>query len=187
MSTLAEAAEQVIDQPMASTPENLSLLAGLLSSPTNESLTLLEQLAEEHAWLRQAVAELGTTPLEGWQAEHTRLFVSGYPHTACPPFESAYRGGDMGGKAAADLSELYRRVGLEPDEVAPDYLGTELECAAYLLARPEPVDETLWKQLWDTHLRGWVPRFARSLISESDLLLYRQVGAQLSTLFREDA
>lgn len=161
-------------------------MAGLLAMPTVDSLTLLEELAGQEAWLGDAVAELKTLALEHWQGEHTRLFVSGYPHTACPPFESAYRSGQMGGPMVEDVVALYRRYGLEATDIPADYLGALLECAAHLLERPQPVEQSAWLTLWEGHLATWVPRFANDLIKESRIVLYRRLGQELYRLFSDD-
>ncbi len=162
-------------------PEHLRLLGGLLAAPTEESLPLLQTLAEEHPWLRPGVAELANLPLDQWQGEHTRLFVNGYPKTVCPPFESAYRQGCMHGPATGELSDLYRRLGLTAGEVPADYLGTELEAAAWLLEQPNTTE--LWHELWNNHLAIWTARFANDLQAGSQLHLYQDLGKQIAALF----
>jgi len=162
------------------TPETLRLYSGLLASPAGDSLEVLGELAGEFAWLSESVAELAQTPLEEWQAEHARLFISGHPKIACPPFESAFLGGAMFGTACDQLGDLYRRAGLQAEDVPPDYLGTQLECAAYLLEQPCEHSHALLQELWRDHLKGWLPRFGTALQAESRLLLYRELGAQLA-------
>jgi len=161
---------------------HLRLLAGLLAAPGEESLEALTELAKEHPWLQAAVNQLAELSLAQWQVEHTRLFVSGYPKTRCPPFESVYRHHVMNSYLCEEISKLYRAVGLEPVEgLFPDYLGTLLECAAYLWEQPhyQPYREILWEQ----HIRSWVPRFADDLQQHSQLNLYQQLGHQLKELF----
>ena len=84
--------------------QTLRLYSGLLASPGSGSLEVLRELALEHDWLRQPLAELENLPLGEWQAEHTRLFISGHPKTVCPPFESAFLGGTMFGPMPKDYS-----------------------------------------------------------------------------------
>nr|VFJ94255.1 MAG: Nitrate reductase delta subunit [Candidatus Kentron sp. LFY]VFJ96700.1 MAG: Nitrate reductase delta subunit [Candidatus Kentron sp. LFY] len=162
-------------------PNHLRLLAGLLAAPEADSFVVLAALADEHAWLHDPIAELSTLGLPHWQSEHTRLFISNYPKTLCPPFESAYRGG----APTVELAGLYLRVGLEANDISPDYLGAMLECAAYLLEKSDfATDSDLWHELWDEHLAAWVPRFSDDLINtENCLLLYRCLGEKLSALF----
>ena len=170
---------------MNASPETLRLLSGLLASPGSDSLAVLRELAGEHAWLGEPVAELEQTPLEEWQAEHGRLFISGHPKTVCPPFESAFLGGAMFGDACDQLGDLYRRVGLQAEGLPPDYLGTLLECAAYLLEQPCGHSEELLKELWREHVATWVPRYGAVLQQESQLQLYRQLGQRLAGLSDE--
>lgn len=165
---------------------HLRLLAVLLAAPEEGSLALVEELAQAHDWLRAPAAELLRMPLGEWQAEHTRLFVSGYPKTACPPFESAYRKGDSGGLAAEQLSAFYLSLGLATDGVSSDYLGTILECAAYLLDTPRTADDDSWSSFWQEHFVGWVPRFAQDLLTESRLMLYRQFAEELLDCVPDD-
>ncbi len=165
--------------------QTLRLYSGLLASPGNDSLEVLRDLAREHAWLRQPLAELESLPLEEWQAEHTRLFISGHPKTVCAPFESAFAGGTMFGRACEQLGELYRSAGLHAEGMPPDYLGTIMECAAYLLEQPCDRSKALVQELWYEHLVSWLPEFSRVLQLESNLLLYRALGSQLARLCGE--
>lgn len=172
-------------EPGSAAPHTLRLLAGLLASPGAESLAVLRELAPDHAWLAAPLAELESLPLDEWQAEHTRLFVSGHPKTTCPPFESVFLGGAMFGEACDRLGDLYRRAGLEAEGAPPDYLGTLLECAAWLTEQPCAHGAELFDELWREHLAAWVPRFAATLAEESRLGLYRSLGAQLGALFHD--
>lgn len=166
-------------------PETLRLLSGLLASPGIESLGVLNELAGEYAWLGEPITELAQTPLEEWQAEHARLFISGHPKTICPPFESAFLGGAMFGAACDQLGELYQRAGLQAEGAPPDYLGTLLECTAFLLEQPCGHSTELLQELWCEHLAAWAPRLGSVLQQESGLLLYRQLGQQLAGLSDE--
>ena len=167
----------------APAPDRLRTLAWLLGMPEQDALSALVELAQTNPWLEQATEQLMTIPLAHWQAEHTRLFISGYPKTVCPPFESAYRHGRMDGPARMELDNLYRQVGLAPLEVPADYLGTLLEFAAYL-SEQSPAHETVMSTLWDEHLRIWLPRFRRDLIQHSRLTLYCALSEQLAEVIQ---
>jgi TorA maturation chaperone TorD len=163
------------------TAPQLRLLAGLLAAPTEESLSILEELVTEHPWLQAATTELATLSLEAWQAEHTRLFINGHPKTCCPPFASVYRHKVMNSPLCDRLELFYQSVGLVPiAELPPDYLGNLLECGAYLL---EHTDLSQWQTLQDTFLKPWITRFCQDLQQSSHLVLYRQLGQQLQQLF----
>ena len=166
--------------------ERLRRLAALLALPGRDALEILGDLVALEPWLGDSLPELAAVGLEEWQGEYTRLFISGYPKTPCPPFESAYRQGSMGGTAAADLEQLYRRVGLESTAMPADFLGTILECAAYLLDQDGAPDEAIWSELWGGHLARWVPGFAKDLTVHSRLGLYRALGRELDAMFSQD-
>jgi len=161
-------------------PAELRLLARLLGSPDEAAGAEIREWAAEAPWLQDAAAELAATRLGDWQAEHMVLFVTGYPRTACPPFESAYRHGMMHGPAVEELLGFYAYLGLAPDDDAPaDYLGTMLDCAALLMEHDSPA----LAELWDRHLALWVPRFAADLAAHAKLRLYRDVAARLAAMF----
>ena len=162
----------------------LRILASLLGAPDMDAKEAVQELAVHYGWLRPAAKELEELPLGEWQAEHTRLFISGYPTTPCPPFESVYLSGRMHGPQEQALKDLYRRMDLSASGVPADYLGTLLECAAHLSSDPE-TGKAYWSELWDGHLGRWVPRFCRELQAESKLAIYRTVAERLCVLFPE--
>lgn len=161
------------------TPDRLRILSALLGMPTAGGLQAIEELAEMYPWLLEPARELRSLPLEQWQREHSRLFVSGAPRTPCPPFESAYRQPQV----VDELDALYRRIGVQVADLPADYLGVMLDCAAHLLDPRRRAPFCLWQTLWDQHLTQWVPAFARDLQTHGELLLYRQMGEQLLALF----
>jgi len=71
--------------------QRIRVLAALLSMPEDDALAALRDMQQTAPWLESSLPELERMPLEHWQAEHTRLFISAYPKTPCPPYESAYR------------------------------------------------------------------------------------------------
>ncbi len=170
---------------------HLRLVATLLAMPAEGALEALREVLPQAPWLAEAVGELESLPLEHWQAEHTRLFINGYPETPCPPFESAYRQGRMGGPCAGDLQGLYRRAGLQTSGAPADYLGTLLECAAYLGGlchdRGQCPAAELLAELWESHLNHWLSRFASDLGGAARLKLYQVLAGQLVLLGPEPA
>jgi TorA maturation chaperone TorD len=163
------------------TPDLLRTLAWLLGIPDQGALSIIEDWVPTYPWLQPATEELRTIPLTHWQAEHTRLFLNGYPQTVCPPFESAYRHGCMDGPARSELESLYRQVGLEPVGVPADYLGTLLECAAYF-SEQGSAGQLVVSALWEKHLQLWLPRFCHDLVQHSRLKLYRALGERLAAV-----
>jgi TorA maturation chaperone TorD len=167
---------------MPSPGEHLRLLAMLLAAPEVESLEVLRELAARHPWLSVPAAELDTLDLAEWQAEHGRLFICGHPHTPCVPFESAQRHGMMAGPSTEQLAVLYRGIGLQTEDLPPDYLGAMLECAAHLSEDDGNMD--VESELWQEHLLHWLPGYAVRLQCESRLSLYRRLGTELASACR---
>jgi TorA maturation chaperone TorD len=163
-------------------------LAGLLAAPGEESLEVVVHLAQTDApWLREAAIQTAATPLQAWQWEHTRLFINGIPKTVCPPFASSWQEGHMWGQAAFTMQTFYARIGLMAmDGTPPDYLGTQLECAAFLAERSDAQSQTDFQELWCNHLAPWGMRFAERLTQEAQMILYQAVGHQLTQLFASD-
>jgi len=158
----------------------LELLAMLLGMPDRHSLPILREVLAEHRWLRPAIDELSGMPLEQWQAEHTRLFINGYPKTPCAPFESIYRHGQMDGPACDELQRLYANAGVSPTGDLPtDYLGTMLAFAALLMERRTPEADLQLQELQQKHLSSWLPEFSGRLLLDARLELYRGMGERL--------
>ncbi len=161
------------------------MAALLLAAPGEDSAGLLEMLAQSRPWLDAARRELAAMPLDEWRAEHARLFLSSHPRTPCAPFESVWREGRMAGPEAEELAALYRSLGLAADGAPPDYLGTMLECAAWLGETPYPGHLRAERVLWSEHLLRWLPRYAGTLEQESRLGLYRGLARELAALCDE--
>jgi TorA maturation chaperone TorD len=160
----------------------LSLLASLLSAPNLETKEAVLELAMYYPWLQPAVEELEKLPINVWQAEHDRLFAD---HAVTHPFMShrmAYFSKRPHGLPLQALKHLYKRMGMGFTDVSLDYLGTLLECAAYLNSNPS-LGKEFWAELWHEHLAYWIPGFCRELQHESRLALYRVVAERLCVLF----
>lgn len=160
----------------------LQLLSALLAAPTDDSLALLREWAGNCGWLDHAVRELEELPLDWWQAEHTRLFINGYPDTPCLPFASHWRHGCMQGPVVGDLTALLSRIGVASEAMPPDYLGVLLECCALLEREGTPQAQALSNELRETHLEPWLPRFTAALQEHARLRLYRTLGSRLRRL-----
>ena len=170
-----------VPAPDAGRAAELRLAAALLAMPADDALEALEVLASEADWLTPACEELKREPLDRWQAEHTRLFINGYPRTPCPPFESAYRHGRMNGSAVDELEALYANSGLRSPELPADFLGVVLEYAAHL--EEAGTQDALRCALWQDHLDRWVLRFAEDLDAHARLRLYRDLASRLAGIF----
>lgn len=157
---------------------HLLLLSWLLGAPGDESLALLIEAGNDHPWLLPAIRQLEAASLGEWQAEHTRLFICGYPNTPCLPFLSAQTQGQMAG-SHPELHEFYRGCGLAAQDMPEDYLGTLLECGAWLLDNGEA---ERYQQLVEQFFEPGLGRYGDKLAAEARLELYRALGQQLGAL-----
>ncbi len=155
---------------------DLSRMAWLLGTPQSDSLAAIAAEVTEAPWLGDAVHELMTVPLGEWQAEHTRLFISGHPKTPCPPFASAYLEGRMQGQVCLALAADYARLGLKATGAAADYLGTILDCTVHLANQGQRHEAAAF---FTRYLDPWLPRFCADLRQQAQLQLYTALGERL--------
>ncbi len=121
------------------------------------------------------------------QAEYTRLFISGYPKTPCPPYESAYREGRLMGQANVSVRALYSQWGMVVDPPLGDHIATELEFLAFLTAlamtAPEIAEQALTTRaaFLSEHPGQWIPQFAANLQTHAQIEGYRLLANLLLT------
>jgi len=162
--------------------QELRILAWLFGMPCQESLDEINSLSKQFNWLNESSQELSQLSLEDWQAEHTRLFISGYPTTPCPPFESAYLNGTMEGAAKRTLDRFFEQLQLKATGASADYLGTLLEGLAFLMDTYGFEDQRT-QELQKEHLECWVTEFASDLQKHSEIILYKQLAQRLNNIF----
>ncbi len=149
--------------------ENLRLLSLLLAPPGQDLVRLLRSdpgLPGGGEWLAryQDDGEL----LEHMQEEHTRLFVTGFPRLAAPPYAAEYLDEEPG-RLLASLEEQLAATGLQVSGRGtgrPDHLRVLLEAAGHLAdARGRHV-------FLDRYLVPWLPVYRERLESAARLPLY---------------
>lgn len=163
--------------------DELHILASLLGEPAEDSRDIIAELAPSLTWLSQtALDEIAQLPLEEWQAEHTRLFVSGHPSTPCLPFESVWQEGRMMGESTTQIHLLYQRIHFKPEADLPeDFLGSELIFLAEALTHYRDDEEFLMEIL--QHLHAWVPKWTKAVRIHSQLAYYQDYAKRLEKLF----
>jgi len=125
------------------------------------------------------------------QAEFTRLFEAGENGPACPPHESAYRGGRM--QTLESLLRFYEFFGLGMGEELrqePDHLRAELEFMHFLSFQEEQLRrngesplplQLAQRDFLGRHLASWIPlwlaRMERSDPATYFLALARMLAA----------
>ena len=136
--------------------------------------------------------DLKSEPLEEVQYEYTRLFVNGYPKTACPPYESVYREGTMLGESAMNVYLIYQDWGPEVSgDEAGDHLAVMLEFLYYLASLRDVADddkklkavEEAIEGFWKDYLRPWLPQFAGDLTESAKMPFYAKLGNMLTAVY----
>jgi putative dimethyl sulfoxide reductase chaperone len=165
--------------PMSSADRaaKLRFCAACLAEPSPGALAALDVASTWQPWLGSAIRQLMHTGLDAWRGEHTRLFVA--PALA-PPFASAFREGGINGAAADEAQDFYATLGLASREGLPaDYLGSLLECEAYLLENATVQDAEAFRRAF---MADWIERFVDRLLEHSTLEFYRGLGERLLML-----
>ena len=112
------------------------------------------------------------------QAEHTRLFISGYPTTPCPPYESFFLEGRLFGNANSIVQNVYSKWAIDVEPALSDHIATEFEFVALLKALSETSDnyneaiETV-NIFFNEHILKWVPNFAKTLKTNTQNKFYK--------------
>ncbi|MBN1929817.1 MAG: molecular chaperone TorD family protein [Chlorobiaceae bacterium] len=139
----------------------------------------LETGKEERQALIRAFELEAPEPL---QAEYTRLFLNGYPHTACPPYESIYLEKRMHGEAALAVANAYAAWEMTVEPGLIDHLSTELEFLAFLASAESlgnavsPDARKASERFIREHLCRWTPQFIADLKEGAKLDCYRKLG-----------
>jgi TorA maturation chaperone TorD len=128
---------------------------------------------------------------ETLQAEYTRLFINGYPHTVCPPYESVYLEKRMHGEAAIAVAAAYNEWEMTVEPGLIDHLSTELEFLAFL-ASAESLETDVSKEAQEAserflhdHLHRWVPQFITDLKEGATLGAYLKLGKLMEAVLAE--
>lgn len=119
---------------------------------------------------------------EALQAEYTRLFLNGYPHTVCPPYESVYLEKRVHGESTVAVQAAYNEWSMTVQPGLIDHISTELEFLAFL-ASAESLDHAISKEaktasgsFLQQHLLRWTPQFIADLKAGAQIESYRLLG-----------
>lgn len=183
----------------------LLLAARLLGRPSHDdlpddeavaSLVRAADIPEPEALveiLAAALAEMRSTDLEEWRAEHTRLFQAG---VICPTNETAYVRRDKGA-IIADICGFYRAFGFESVATTgekPDHVLCEFEFMAVLLIllgqAQQGGDDESAEITWDAlhaftaeHPAEWVPLCCQRLSQTSGMSVLLAAAAAVEQVW----
>lgn len=140
--------------------------------------------------LHQVVDLLEKEPLVKLQADYTRLFITGYPKTPCPPYESVYREKQLLGKSNQEVQTIYHEWGMLVDSRLADHLATEFEFLAFLSSASDQAEiadkaKKTERVFIDDHFGKWVPKFANDLKSHAEIEGYKLLGEAIGELMLE--
>ncbi len=123
---------------------------------------------------------------EQLQGEYTRLFITGYPTTPCPPYESYFLEGRLLGLSSTKVQAVYDDWCMTCDPSLVDHLSTELEFLAFLASAATLGDTSneackAYELFIRNHLSQWLPDFCKTLKEHSSFSAYRTLATLLST------
>jgi TorA maturation chaperone TorD len=143
----------------------------------------LEDIEEHKSELHVLINLFKAENLETLQGEYTRLFITGYPKTPCPPYESVQLEGRIMGKAADAVEKIYKEWGMRVEPGILDHISTELEFCAFLLSASTLEEDTAidaqeaYDAFKQNHLCVWLPGFLNKIQANADFQVYRQLAA----------
>jgi putative dimethyl sulfoxide reductase chaperone len=142
--------------------------------------------------LQALVAAFEKEDAEPLQAEYTNLFINGYPHTVCPPYESVYLEKRMHGEATVAVAAAYAEWEMSVEPGLIDHLATELEFLAFL-ASAESLENAVSEEARNAsesftqqHLTRWTPQFVEDLKAGAKLDCYRMLGELMENALARD-
>ncbi len=152
-----------------------------------EMAALLEELSEwkDAPRLREWMEEVEKSKLQELEADYVTLFISGFPTTVAPPYESVYRDGMVMGASTDDVIEMYSKYQLEPAEESslPDSLPIELEFVAFLLENYPDSEDLAY--FFREHLVSWVYEFL-DRVEKSEYAIYGNLASMLRDFLSEE-
>jgi len=124
--------------------------------------------------------------LEMLQGEYTRLFITGYPKTPCPPYESVQLEGRIMGKAADRVQQIYREWEMTVEPGILDHISTELEfcaflCSASTITEAKEEAETAFQAFMAQHIMNWVPDFLQKLQTHAKFQVYKELAKTMES------
>ena len=115
--------------------------------------------------------------------EYIRLFVNALPEVPCAPYGSVYLEGALMGASTMRVAGIYRKYGLNPDEL-PDHISVESEFLAWLSEEATHTSEARkdFDFLW-AHFQSWIPRFLAQVEQHDQLGWYRRCAEWAKGVF----
>ena len=165
---------QYPDEKWFTTQYLQSLYSLLESLEGNGELTLLQQAFDNDS-----------TPVETLQVEYTRLFITGVPHVAAPPYASVYIDKTLKGKFSENILRFYHRAGIILKEHAdlPDNIIHQLE---FLSLLAEEGKQAMEEEFIRHFIWPWFPAFSSQVEKEAEHPFYPVIVTIIDFFTREE-
>lgn len=147
---------------------------------------LLDTLGGAHEKARLQKAHKSSNDLlEDLQIEHTRLFITGVPHVAAPPYGSVYLDKTLRGKYSEDILLHYRSFGFDITSKAelPDSLIHQLEFLSFVT---EDKNVEAEKEFLTRFFLPWFPQFSQKVKEEAEHPFYHIIVSLIDFFTKEE-
>ena len=177
IATIYRFCAQSMQYPVAEwfTPHYLNGLYHLLQSMGGQ---------EERATLQQAF-DSDNSSLETLQVEYTRLFITGVPHVAAPPYAGVYLDKTLKGRFSEEMLKFYSRAGYVINEHGdlPDNIVHQLEFLSLLAedGKQETEEEFIRRFVWP-----WFPAFSSQVKKKAEHPFYPVIVSIIDFFTKEE-
>jgi TorA maturation chaperone TorD len=139
---------------------------------------------EELDTLQQAI-NADANSLETLQVEYTRLFITGVPHVAAPPYASVYLDKTLKGRFSEEITGYYHKAGytLNDHVDLPDNIIHQLEFLSLLVedGKTAMAEEFIRRFIWP-----WFPIFSSRVKEEAKHPFYPVIISIIDFFTKEE-
>lgn len=139
---------------------------------------------EEIASLKGKISDAASA-LEPLQVEYTRMFITGIPHVAAPPYASVYQDKSLKGKFSEQTAAFYLECGYSLTKHAdlPDNIVHQLEFLSFLA---EDGNQAAEEEFIQRFFLPWFPVFASRVRSEAAHPFYPVIVSIIDFFTKEE-
>ena len=156
------------------------LVGKLFTYPTLEMKEELEKVVTEDSF-HNILSKVDSKNIENLQGEYTRLFVSGYPSTPCPPYFSAFKTGLVVSDHTDALYDIYDKYGIEiPEGQFPDFIPILMEFMVLLLSNNQDEES---KTFYNKYI-SWLSEYSQNVKRNSKMDYFNLTSEKLDSLVK---
>ncbi len=158
------------------------IVGKLLTYPSIELKKELENIVDIDHPVSNTLKQIDDKSFENLQGEYTRLFITGYPKTPCPPYYSAYKTGLVVSDHTDYLYNLYAEYGIEiPEGQFPDFIPVLMEFMVLLLSNDKIEDAKSFHSKYIT----WLLVFAENIKDNTSIEYFNLISKNISSLLKD--